>query len=52
MEIAQFLTGWIDSHVSWGFLGSCLLIYVLAKFSHGDTTVEFPSEINIRIEND
>ena len=31
MEIAQFLTAWIDSHVSWDFLGLCLLLWVIMR---------------------
>lgn len=27
MELAQFLTQWFDSHISWAFLGFCLLVW-------------------------
>jgi len=35
MEIAQFLTGWADSHVSWPFLGLCLFVWCCAPRSIG-----------------
>jgi len=32
MEIVQYLTQWIDSNISWGFLGFCLFLFVVSRF--------------------